>query len=118
MFVDESVCAFVGSLLPTSQLKIGPILHVIRCSLLPVLSRHIGHLVGAGLFPFLSPCSPVIFRKVSEVFPLTPSGYEIAAKQWDGDTFTPPINTKVNEKNETLSRYQNDGRQGESHCCV
>jgi len=55
-------------------------------SLLPVLSRHIGHLVGVRLFLFLSSSSPVIYSgKVPKVFPIPPSGYEVAAKTVAGN---------------------------------
>jgi len=48
--------------------------------LLPVLSRHIRHLLGDRLVLFSSSGSPVISGKVTEAFPFTPSGYKMAAK--------------------------------------
>jgi len=48
--------------------------------LLPVLSRHFGHLVGVRPVLFSSSCTPIIFRKRHEAFPFTPSGYEMASK--------------------------------------
>ena len=67
MSAAENVGAAVRSLFPTSaELKKYYMLYAVRklYSLLPVLSRHIGHLVGAGLVLFSSSCSPVIFRKI------------------------------------------------------
>ena len=48
--------------------------------LLPGLSRYIGYLVGATLALTSPTGSPAIFKKVTNAFPLTPSGYEMAAK--------------------------------------
>ena len=48
--------------------------------LFPVLSRHIGHLVGATLVFTPRSFSSAILGKDTEAFPLTPSGSEMAAK--------------------------------------
>jgi len=57
--IAESVDVAIGSLFPTSlDLKIFYTLYVVHklSSLLPVLSRHIGHVVGARLVLFSQPC--------------------------------------------------------------
>ena len=47
---------------------------------LPVLSHHIGYLVGATLVLTPPSCCLPYLGKVTKAFPLTFSGYEMAAK--------------------------------------
>jgi len=66
MSVDKSVSLVVGNLFPTSvELKIYYMLLTVHKlhSLLTVLSRHIGYLVGTSHVLLSSSCSPVIFTK-------------------------------------------------------
>jgi len=48
--------------------------------LLPVLSHHMGHLVGARLVLFSSVVALSYSGKVTKAFPLAPSGYEMTTK--------------------------------------
>jgi len=64
------------------ELKVYFILYAVHklYLLLPVLSRHIDHLVGSRLVLSLSSCSHVISGQFTKAFPLTPSGYKMTAK--------------------------------------
>lgn len=78
MFVSENTRIAVAILfLASVELKIHCMLCAFHLQLLvlPVLSRHIGYLVGARRVLFAPSCSPAIFRKSR----LSPSSYEIAA---------------------------------------
>jgi len=88
MFVGVTI----GSMFQISEeLKIYYMLHAVHklYLLLPVLNRHIGHLVGARLVIFSSSCSLSYSGKVTKASQSTPSGYEIAAKTVAWATFTP-----------------------------
>ena len=53
--------------------------------LFSVWSRHVGHLVGAGLVMYVGvivkPIQPPYLGKPFRAYPLTPSGYKLAAKR-------------------------------------
>jgi len=100
MSLAGNVGVAVKNVFPRSvELKIYYMLCIIHklYLLLQVLSRHFGHLVGARLVLFSSPCSPIIFRKShSSVSVYSQWLYEIASKivAWGYFYPPPPISTK------------------------
>jgi len=54
------------------------------------MSRHIGQLVSGKLVLTLPSCSLPYLRKVTKAFPITSSGYEMAAERIAWGLFYPP----------------------------
>ena len=57
---------------------------------LPVLSSHIGYLVGARQVLIAPSCSPAIFRKSRQSVSVTANGYKLAAKRVAWGLILPP----------------------------
>jgi len=100
--VVESMGVAVGILFPTSvDLKIFYILYAVHklSLLLPVLNRHIFHLVGDRLLYFHHLVALSYLGKATKAFSHSPIEVtEWERKQWPWRTFTPAtVNTKVIE---------------------
>jgi len=74
--------------------------------LIPVLSRHFGHLVDARLVLFPSTLALSYSGKVTEAFPFTPSGYEMALKIVAWGVFFTPISTKKVKTHKLRTLFQ------------
>jgi len=94
MYLAGNMGTAVKNVLPLSvELRIYYMHYIVRklYLLLPVLSRHFGHLVGARLVLFSSSCSLPYSGKVNEAFPFTPSGYAMGLENVVWGIFTPPL---------------------------
>ena len=83
MSIAKNVGVAVGIVLLTSvELKIDCMLYAIhKLNTTSSLGRHPGYLVGARFVLFPPSCSLSYSGKLTKAFPLTPTGYKMAAKK-------------------------------------